>query len=119
MLARRPSWLRRLVAGIAGILVLLVAAIAAAPLFVDGDRVRHAIEQRISAVAGGEVRYESLKLRFFPQPRVEAQNATVRIPGAVEGRIGTLEVRIALLPLLSGNVRPVAVNIGQPVLEVR
>ena len=118
MTARRSSWLRRLALGVAAVVALLVAAVAAVPLFVDGDLVRHAVERRISDVAGGEVSYDSLTLRFFPQPRAEIRNATVRIPGAVAGRIGTLEIRIALLPLLAGNVRPVAVNVGQPVLEL-
>ena len=110
--------MRRIVIGIAAVAALLVAAIASLPFFVDQDRVRRAVEQRISAVAGGEVHYESLKLRFFPQPSVEARNATVRIPGVLEGRVGTLAIRIALLPLLTGNVRPVAVNLAQPTLEV-
>jgi hypothetical protein len=89
------SWLRRLVVGVAAVVALLVAAVAAVPLFVDGDRVRHAVEQWISHIAGGEVRYDSLELRFFPQPRAEIRNATISIPGAVAGRIGTLEIRIA------------------------
>ena len=110
--------MRRIVIGIAAVAALLVAAIASLPFFVDQDRVRRAVEQRISAVAGEEVHYESLKLRFFPQPSVEARNATVRIPGVLEGRVDTLAIRIALLPLLTGNVRPVAVNLAQPTLEV-
>ncbi len=109
---------RRIFIGIAAVAALLVAAIASLPFFVDQDRVRRVVEQRISAVAGGEVHYESLKLRFFPQPSVEARNATVRIPGVLEGRVDTLAIRIALLPLLTGNVRPVAVNLAQPTLEV-
>ena len=93
--------------------------IAAAPFFVDTDRVKQAVERQISEAAGGEVSYESLRIRFLPQPHAEVHNATVRIPDAVDGRIGRLEIRIALLPLLAGNVRPVAVNVKQPELEVR
>ena len=119
MPVRRTRWLRHIIIGIAVLAALLVAAIAALPLFVDGDRVRHAVEQRISAVAGGEVRYESLQLHFFPQPAVAARNATVHIPGVLDGRIGTLAIRVALLPLFAGNVRLVAVDVAQPVLEVR
>lgn len=111
-------WLRRLAIGVAAVAALLIAAAASLPLFVDADRVQRVVERRISALAGGEVRYESLQLRFFPQPYAEARNATVSIPGTLDGRIGTLAVRIALLPLLTGNVRPVAIDIGQPVLEL-
>ena len=118
MPARRAVWLRRLAIAAAAAVALLAGVVALFPLFVDGDRVRHALERRISDVAGGEVSYDSLKLRFFPQPRAEIRNATVRIPGAVDGRIGTLAIRVAALPLLAGDVRPVAVEIAQPALEV-
>jgi len=114
----RSGWLRRLLIVIAAIAALLVAVIAVAPLFVDVHFVKQAIERRISEVAGGEVRYESLDVALFPQPHAEVHNATIRIPGALDGRIGRLEIRIALWPLLSGKVRPVAVDIGEPVLEV-
>jgi hypothetical protein len=118
MPARRASWLRRLAIAAVVAVALLAGIVALVPLFVDGDRVRQAVERRISALAGGEVRYDSLKLRFFPRPYVEAHNATVRIPGTLDGRIGTLAIRIAALPLLTGDVRPVSVDIAQPVLEV-
>ena len=106
MPARRAVWLRRLAIAAAAVVALLAGVVALFPLFVDGDRVRHALERRISDVAGGEVSYDSLKLRFFPQPRAEIRNATVRIPGAVDGRIGTLAIRVAALPLLAGDVSP-------------
>ena len=118
MTAPRSIWRRRLALGVAAVVTLLLAAVAAVPLVVDGDLVRNAVERRISDLVGGEVRYDSLTLHVFPQPRVEIRNATVRIPGAVAGQIGTLTIRIALLPLLVGNVRPVAVNAGQPVFQL-
>ena len=114
----RRSWLRRVVLGVGVVVALLVAAVAAVPFLVDVDRVRHAVERRISDVTGGEVRYDSLVVRLFPQPRAEIRNATIRFPGAVAGRIGTLEIRIALLPLLAGHVRPGAVNVVRPVLDL-
>jgi hypothetical protein len=118
MSERRARWPRRLAIGAAVAVALAAGVVLLAPLLVDADRVQRAVERRISAVAGGEVRYDALKLRFFPWPYVEARNATVRIPGTLDGRIGTLAIRIALLPLLAGEVRPAAVEIAQPELEV-
>ena len=118
MTAPRSIWRRRLTLGVAAVVTLLLAAVAAVPLVVDGDLVRNAVQRRISHIVGGEVSYDSLKLHVFPQPRVEIRNATVRIPGAIAGQIGTLTIRFALLPLLAGNVRPVAVNAGQPVFQL-
>lgn len=115
----RPRWLRRLLIAAAVVVALVVGALAALPLFADADAVQRAVERRISALAGGEVHYDSMSVRFFPQPRAEIRNATVRIPGVIDGRIGALDVRIALLPLLAGNVRVAAVRIERPELEVR
>jgi len=115
---RRARWPRRLAIGAAAVVALAAAALWLLPLFVDADRVQRAVERRISELAGGEVHYDALKLRFLPRPYVEAHNATVRIPGALDGRIGRLAVRIALLPLLGGHVRPVAVEIAAPELVV-
>jgi uncharacterized protein involved in outer membrane biogenesis len=118
MTAPRSIWPRRVALGVGAVVTLLLAAVAAVLLVVDSDLVRNAVERRISDLAGGEVSYDAHTLHFFPQPRVEIRKATVRIPGVVAGQIGTLTIRIALLPLLAGNVRLVAVNAGRPVLQL-
>ncbi|MGH8697074.1 MAG: hypothetical protein ACREVS_11390, partial [Burkholderiales bacterium] len=115
----RPRWRRRLAIAAAVVVVLLGAAVAALPLLVDSDAVRRVIEREISALASGEVRYDSLAVRFFPQPRAAVRGVTVRVPGAVDGRAAVLEIRLALLPLLTGNVRPTAIRVEQPAFEVR
>ena len=80
---------------------------------------KRAVEQQFTQSAGGEVAYESASLDLFPRPRVAFSGITVRIPGAVSGRIAALHVRVAWLPLLYGEVRPTAVRIERPVLEAR
>jgi hypothetical protein len=90
-----------------------------APLLVDTDGVKRAVERQFTQSAGGEVAYESASLDLFPRPRVVFSGITVRVPGAVSGRIAALQVGVAWLPLLYGQVRPTVVRIERPVLEAR
>ena len=115
----RPRWGRRAAIAAAVVLALLGVAVAALPLLVDSDAVRRVVEREISALAGGEVRYDSLEVHLLPQPRAAIHGVTVRVPGAVDGRAAALEVGLALRPLLAGNVRPTAIRIEQPAFEVR
>ena len=80
---------------------------------------KRAVERQFAQSAGGEVAYESASLDLFPRPRVAFSGITVRVPGAVSGRIAALHVRVAWLPLLYGEVHPTAVRIERPVLEAR
>ena len=47
--------------------------LARAPFF------RNEIEREISALAGGEVRYDSLAVRLFPQPHAAIRGVSVRV----------------------------------------
>jgi hypothetical protein len=112
-------WARRAAIGAAVVVALAAAAAAALPWLVDSTAVRRVVEREISALAGGEVRYDSLAVHLLPQPRAAIRGVTVHVPGAVDGRAAALEVRLALLPLLAGNVRPTAIRIEQPAFTLR
>ena len=102
------------------ILVAMVACvIGLALLLVDSDGVKRIVERQFAQSAGGEATYESASLDLLPRPGVALSGIAVRVPGAVSGRIATLHVTVAWLPLLYGEVRPTAVRIQQPVLEAR
>ena len=115
----RRSWRRRAIIAVAVLVLLVVGAVAALPLLVDSDAARRAIQRRISAVAGGEVSYDSLAIRLFPQPRADLRGASLRVADAVDGRVDEIRIGIALLPLLAGNVRPTSIRLAQPALAVR
>ncbi|HLB15826.1 MAG TPA: AsmA-like C-terminal region-containing protein [Burkholderiales bacterium] len=115
----RPRWRRRLAIAVAVVVLLLGAAVAALPLLIDSNAVRRVVEREISALAGGDVRYDSLAVHLFPQPRAAIRGVSVRVPGLVDGRAAELDVSLSLLPLLAGNVRPTAIRIEQPAFEVR
>jgi hypothetical protein len=112
-------WGRRATITAAVVVVVVAAAVAALPWLVDSAAVRRVVEREISTLAGAEVRYDSLAVHFFPQPRATVRGVSVRVPGAVDGRAAALDVGLALLPLLTGSVRPTAIRVEQPAFEVR
>ena len=119
----RPSnrglrWLRRLVVAGAALAAIVGCVIGVAPLLVDSESVKRAVERQFTQSAGGEATYESASLKLFPRPGVALSGLTVRVP-SVSGRIAALQVGVAWLPLLYGEVRPTAVRIERPVLQVR
>ena len=65
------------------------------------------------------MRYDSIGLRLFPLPRAEFRGVTVHSSDALTGRAAVIDVELSLASLLGGSVRPTAVRVEQPVLEVR
>ena len=119
----RPSnrglrWLRRLAVAGAALTAIVACVIGVALLLVDSDGVKRAVERQFAQSAGGEATYESASLKLFPRPGVAFSGITVRVP-SVSGRIAALQVGVSWLPLLYGEVRPTAVRIERPVLQVR
>ena len=115
----RPRWRRRLAIAVVLVAVLLGGAVALVPLLVDSAAVRRVIEREISARVGGKVRYDSIGLRLFPLPRAEIRGVTVHDPETLTGHAAVLHVELSLAALLRGAVRPTAIRVKEPVLEVR
>jgi len=102
----------------AAILALLAGALAGALLLLDSEAVRQRIERQVSSLAQGQLRFESLAVRFLPWPHAELRGVTLMVPGAVEGAIAAVELRPALLPLLAGRFRPSSLRVDAPILQV-
>jgi len=112
---RRRTWVT---VGIAA-LVLLAGIAALATMLIDTDAVRHKVERRVSAVIGGDARYGSIALGLLPRPRASIRGLHFSVPDVVEGRAALVDVQLALLPLLAGDVRIRQVRIEQPELAVQ
>jgi len=110
--------LRRVARVAAGGVLLLIVAAAAAPWLVETETARRSIERQVSALAGGDVRYESVEFHSFPRPRGVFRGVAIDTSG-VQGRIAVVHATVAWLPLLLGEVRPVAIRIEQPAIEIR
>ena len=117
--AARSRWRRRLLLPAAGIALLAVVALLGLPRLADSDAVRRALERRISALAGGEVHYDSLSLSFVPSPRAELRNVTLRVEKSIDARMPALEIAIAPLALLAGEVRITALRATGPAITVQ
>ncbi|HTP62677.1 MAG TPA: hypothetical protein VMJ14_11405, partial [Burkholderiales bacterium] len=102
----------------AAVLALLACAAAGALLLLDADALRGSVEREVSAIAGGEVRAESLAVRLLPWPHAALRGVSVKIPGVAEGNIVAVEIRFALLPLLAGKFRPTDVHASGPALRI-
>ena len=74
-LSARRRALRWVVA--AGVLVaVLLAAVAALPLLLNGEAAKAAIERQLTSLIGGDFRYAALDLKVWPRPTAELRQVT-------------------------------------------
>lgn len=115
--------MRKAALGVVAVLVLLVAALLVAPSFIDWNNYRPQIAQKIGEATGREVTLAGpLTLAILPAPTVTARDVRVaNVPGAAEPdmiRLAALDLRLALLPLLSGRVVATSVTLDRPTIEL-
>ena len=113
------SWWRWLAIAAVAAALLLGVFVAVLPRLVDSAAVRGELGRRMSQLASGDVHYDTLSLSFLPWPRAEMRGVTLDIPAAISGRIPLLEVALATLPLLSGDVRVTSIRATDPALVVQ
>ncbi|MBK9062905.1 MAG: AsmA-like C-terminal domain-containing protein [Acidobacteria bacterium] len=97
---------RHPVAAVAAALVVAVTGVALAPRWINAGAVRARIESAASSALGGAVTYERIDLAWFPRTEAVLRAATVSVPGAAHGRVRTVRVAFAFLPLLRGRFVP-------------
>lgn len=108
----------RLLTLLAGLLVLALIAVAAAPYVIDWDRYRSVIETRIAGalhlpfkVAG------KIELNLLPAPVIRLSDVTVGTVGA-EARIAQIVVELAVGALLKGEWQASDVRLENPKLWI-
>ena len=95
--------------GSAGIVVLVIAILIAIPFFVDLNRYKPLMEEKVAAATGRTFKIGSdLNLSLFPWAGVSFSDLMLGNPEGFEEdafvRIDSFEVRVKLLPLLSKQV---------------
>lgn len=120
----RQGW-RRFVAA-AALVTVSVSVIAALAVFRDGldDRVRGALERRLSRTLGGPVTIQRLSLDLL---RLEARAEGVKARGSLRSASAEMEVRrlsaripwTGVISLAAGQIRLSDVTIEQPTLTLR
>ncbi|MDH5749713.1 MAG: AsmA family protein, partial [Rhodospirillales bacterium] len=109
--------------GLIGLLVVLAAAILILPGLIDWSEYKNDFTRQAKVLTGRAVTIGGdLRLALLPAPALIAGNVGVsNLEGASAphmARLKSLEVRIALLPLLRGEVQVETVRLIEPVIEL-
>ena len=106
------------------VLALLVAALFLVPSFLDGEQFKPGIEERLAAITGRAVAIEGpVEVSVLPTPTVKASDLRIaNATGAAApdlARIESLELKLALGPLIGGEVAVTSLEIVEPVVELQ
>ena len=114
----------KFVYGILVFLALVVAALFLVPSFLDWEGFKPEITERLEAITGRTLAIDGpLKVSILPTPKIEATDLRLaNVPGAADpdmARIGSLELRLALGPLLGGEIAVTGLEMVEPVIELQ
>ena len=114
----------KFVYGILVFLALVVAALFFVPSFLDWEEFKPEITERLEAITGRTLAIDGpLKVSILPTPKIEATDLRLaNVPGAADpdmARIGSLELRLALGPLLGGKIAVTGLEMVEPVIELQ
>jgi uncharacterized protein involved in outer membrane biogenesis len=114
--------LRNLLIGIGIILVLLVGAVIAVPRLVGTAQLTAFLTERLRGATGYNVSIRGpVALSVLPSPTLAVGDLHVTgagPDGAELARAGSIEVHVALLPLIGGRVEVTAVTVRDPVVTL-
>src|SRR5262249_55047201 len=116
---KRRRWLLWLAVACLTPVVLLLALLLTAPLWLNEQFVKREVVQLISKATGGAAQFERIGLRFLPFPGVTVSGLSFSLPGQVDVQAQSAAVEIRLLPLLIGKVYPHSVLIVAPQVRVQ
>jgi Uncharacterized protein involved in outer membrane biogenesis len=117
-------WQRRTFYSVAAAAILLMLASLAAHLLIDPEKLKALAREKAQAAYSRELRIGTLELGLFPLPWVAATDVTFANASWAKQpnlfRADRIDAHLALLPLISGNVKLKSLFIqgGQAVLEV-
>ena len=100
------------------LLVLATAAVLVAPSLVDAPAARAEIQRRLSHALQGQVEWQALDLALFPVPHGELKQVRVEIPGKLSAAAESVNVYLALWPLLRGSPEVSSISVLRPKLRV-
>ena len=115
--------MRKIALAIVALVVLALGAALIAPFVVDLNDYRDEIAQRLKAATGRDIAIDgTIDLALLPVPTVKVNGVRVaNLAGASAPnllRLGAAEARIALMPLLRGEVRVESLTLVSPTLEL-
>lgn len=116
--------MKKLGIALIGLIVLLIAGILIAPSFIDWNAQKGRIAAEVRAQTGRELVIDGdVGLSLLPTPTLSAEQVRFANVEGAEGasmaELKSLKVRVALLPLLQGNVQVESVVLVEPVIRLQ
>lgn len=113
--------MRKLLIGLATVVVVLVAAVLVVPSLIDWNGYKPEIEAAVKDATGRDLRLEGdIALAVLPSPSLSVEKvAFANIAGGSVpemARLESLRVHVALLPLLTGSVHVTSVTLVKPTI---
>lgn len=115
--------MNRILIAVAVLLVLVAGGILAAPEFIDWNRYRGAISAQVEQVVGHPVIIAGdIDFAVLPQPVLSASGVHIVNPDGATApdlaSVASLEIRVAFIPLLRGDIQVRQVILVNPVVEL-
>lgn len=109
--------------GVAVVLALLGAVVIVGPSFIDSNALKREITAQARSATGRDLTIGgNLDIRFFPTPALTANNVSLSNAAGTETAdmvsLKAVEVRVALMPLLSGQVQVERIRLLSPVVNI-
>ncbi len=113
--------LKKFLIGVLGLIVLLLLAVAIGPRFIDWNNYKGRVAGAVRDVTGRDLTIDGdMSLSLLPSPTLFVSG--VRLANIAGGsapdmaRLKSLEVHVALIPLLSGKIQVTRVTLVDPVV---
>lgn len=115
--------MRKILAALGAVVVLVVAAVVALPALIPAERIQAELTERVKAATGRDLTIEGkLSVSVLPSLSVQVANVALSNPPGFStqemARLGALDIRLKLLPLLSGSVEVDSFVLVDPVVTL-
>ncbi|HJO72872.1 MAG TPA: AsmA family protein, partial [Rhodospirillales bacterium] len=115
--------MKKIFSGVIGLILVLAAVVLIVPGFVDWNEYKAEIAARAKAATGRDlVIGGDIQISVLPSPALIAYDVTLaNLEGATAPdmvRLRLLQVRVALEPLLGGNIQVETVKLVDPIIEL-
>ncbi|MGE5257144.1 MAG: hypothetical protein ACM3KE_10760, partial [Hyphomicrobiales bacterium] len=97
---------------------LMVLLVVLPTVLVNKPEIRAALQQRLSALLGGEVGFDEVKLTLFPRVCATIGHPRLDLPGKLSARGVEIDLCLKLLPLLRGRVTADSVKAQSPEIHL-
>lgn len=115
--------MKKLLFWVLGIIVVLIVAALVGPSFVDWNKYKPEIAAKVKEATGRDLTIAgSIGLTVLPTPTLSVHDVSLaNLPGAADPKMASLkslDVRVALIPLLSGVINVESVALIDPVISL-